>query len=147
MPPKLGRVNPALDASVIPMGEYCYYSPNLIAGFVPCPYFTYTRYGTAKCDFLNIEAYDPEDTSVRRRVARHFGGAKKVLEAGVVGHSYFSDQFKVCGINQESITYVPGDLDKAIARYADALAGHRFADRYAWGRATTPIFRMSTDAC
>ena len=26
VPPELGQVNPALDASVIPMGEYCYYS-------------------------------------------------------------------------------------------------------------------------
>ena len=134
VPPELGQVNPALDASVIPMGEYCYYSPNLIAGFVPCPYFTYTRYGTAKCDFLNIEAYDPEDSSVQRKVAAHFGGTEQVVAAGIIGHSYFSDQFKVCGINQESITYVAGDLDKAIALYADAVAGHRFADRYAWGR-------------
>jgi hypothetical protein len=124
-PPKRGVANPALDSTVIPWASYCYYQLDKSEGYVPCPYFAYTRYGSVTCAYTGAEAYD--GLTDRRRVARHYGGIKKMEAGGVVDDWAQADSNKICGVNLQWPTYVKPHLEAALKDYADSVAGHRLA--------------------
>jgi hypothetical protein len=124
VPPAHGTANDHLDTSVIPDGDYCYYQRPIVDGYVPCPYFENTRYGSVKCNYVAYEAYEHISTD-RPRVARHFGGIKKMEAAGVVADWWFADSNKICGVNLPWGSYVDPHLEAALKDYADSVAGHR----------------------
>ena len=122
-PPKRGVANPALNSAVIPWANYCYYQLDRSEGYVPCPYFAYTHYGSVTCAYTGAEAYG--GSTDRRRVARHYGGVKKMQARGIVDDWEQADSNKICGVNLQWPTYVKPHLEAALKNYADSVAGRR----------------------
>lgn len=128
--PMYGVVQPQLDASVIPMGEHCY-DPELMAnGYVPCPYFTKTAYGTTQCAYVEVEAYDncTLDDNDRLQFEKQFGCREQAEAAGVIEMLDLPDSMKICSVKLLYPSTIEYDLEPAIERYEKAVMGARVSE-------------------
>ncbi|MEW5886822.1 MAG: hypothetical protein AB1735_09005 [Pseudomonadota bacterium] len=112
-----------MDASLIPPGEYCYrvvkiregeilskdinkfgrelreFSYNGAYKEVLCPYWNRTEYGTVRCDFLDKEFVDDEDSNAIGKIIAHFGSSDAPEK---FGRSWaLSDEIKICGVRED----------------------------------------------
>lgn len=99
--PSHGCINPQLNAEVIPMGEHCYHPEPMAAGYVPCPYFTHTAYGTTQCAYVHVEAYSycTLDDDHRLQFRKRFGSRMQAQAAAVIEIADLPDSIKICGLN------------------------------------------------
>lgn len=119
--PGYGAARPQRDTSVIPLGEHCYhFEPMQRREHSPCPYFKYTGYGSVKCIYLGVEAYDGDV----RPVARHFGSLAKMEAAGVISTWSLPDSIKECGVSTLFPTSL-AQLQSAVEDYDRAVLGRR----------------------
>ncbi len=126
-PPLYGTVQLRLDASVIPMGEHCYQPMGLATGYEPCPYFTNTAYGTVRCAYTQVEAYDygTIDDDCRVIFIERFGSCKQAEAAGVVNMFDLPDSEKICGVNLADPSWIENHLEPAVENYEQATRGER----------------------
>lgn len=112
--------------SFIPQGDYCYRVVEIQAGEilngnvlqfgkelrefryhgnmkeVLCPYFQRTNYGTVRCNFLDKEYVDEDDSDAIEKIIKHLGipDAKNPFDYSWA----LSDEIKICGINEDEDT-------------------------------------------
>jgi hypothetical protein len=111
------------DSSSIPAGKYCYrlvriqpgeilskevarfgkdlreYSHHTGYKEVLCPYWQRTDYGTVRCNFLDREVIDEDDSKAKALIQARFGVTDASNQFGM---SYFlSDEIKVCGQRED----------------------------------------------
>ena len=128
--PMYGAVQPQKDANVIPMGDYCYEPEPMATGYVPCPYFKHTAYGTTQCSYVNVEAYDncTLDSGDRPKFEKHFGGREQAGAAGVIDMLDLPDSMKICGVNLLWPSTAEYHLEPAITDYEQAVKGDRISE-------------------
>jgi hypothetical protein len=119
--PGYGATRPQRDASLIPLGEFCYdFTAMRHGAYVPCPYFKYTGHGSVKCIYLGVEASD----GISRKLAKHFGSRAKVQAAGVIDTWSLPDSNKECGVSLLFPSYLKY-LQDSIEDYEQAIFGKR----------------------
>jgi hypothetical protein len=121
-------VKPKRDATVIPIGGYCYYTAPIDTWGHPCPYYKKTSYGTSTCAYTGVEAYGSSFHTQRNKVERHFGSAAKAAAAGVVTMIDLPDRRKICNVNGHDPSYVNRDLTIDLIAYEDCIAGEFLAE-------------------
>lgn len=119
--PGYGATRPQRDASVIPMGEFCYDFESMgRKQYVPCPYFKYTNRDSVKCIYLGVEATD----FISRKLEKHFGSRAKVEAAGVIDTWTLPDSNKECGVSLLFPSYLKC-LQDSLDDYEQAIFGKR----------------------
>ncbi len=124
LPAKTLDYTPTGDASVIPMGEYCYDTE--ADGPASCPHFCETGYGTVKCSYVNVEAYDPHCVPEEQMI-KHFGSLEKAQAAGVIPNFLLADECKICDTNLQP----PGRakwLESLIGEYREKIEAQPVID-------------------
>jgi hypothetical protein len=120
-PPGYGQPSAQLDATQIPLGEYCYDHLALQNDdYRPCAYFQWTDYGTVKCAYLGVEVFD-DDTA---RVLQHFGSQANMDAAHLIETWTLPDSIKECGVSMLFPTTL-ADLLSAVDNYEQAVLGKR----------------------
>jgi hypothetical protein len=117
-PPGYGQPNAQLDAGQIPLGEHCY--DHLDDEYRPCAYFARTDYGTVKCLYLGVEAFDDD----RARVLQHFGSQANMDAANLIETWSLPDSIKECGVSMLYPATV-ASLQSAVDDYEQAVLGKR----------------------
>lgn len=145
-PPSYGVVKPQRDTRVIPMGDYCYHHDSVADGYAPCPYFKYTAYGTTRCIYTNVEAYDSGDLyKFRREMQKHFGSMAKAKAAGVIDMFDLPDATKICNVNMLNPSTQEHQLKPKITDYEQAVKGRRVGAWIYWSAEYAAMER--NDAC
>ena len=68
---------------------------------VLCPYWQRTDYGTVRCNFLDKEVVDEEDSEAREKIMKYFGISNP--EEKFAFSWALPDEVKICGIKENEI--------------------------------------------